>query len=138
MGDSARLCLFCLEKRTNRQKIFCVENLFSCECKVYCHAKCIKKWNHFCGDDLQCPICRRSIVEEHNQDEEEQLEIIREQIRERLQEQFQAERELAVIQLEIDERIENTKKIIALLIHLVSFLVVWRYVHSIFTYLPPS
>jgi hypothetical protein len=64
MGDSARLCLFCLEKRTNRQKIFCVENLFGCECKVYCHAKCIKKWHHFCGDDLQCAICRNSIVED--------------------------------------------------------------------------
>jgi hypothetical protein len=60
MGES-RLCLFCLEKRTNRQKIFCIENLFSCECRVYCHAKCIKKWHHFCGDDLQCPICRKSI-----------------------------------------------------------------------------
>jgi hypothetical protein len=60
MGES-RLCLFCLEKRTHRQKIFCVENLFSCECRVYCHAKCIKKWHRFCGDDLQCPICRCSI-----------------------------------------------------------------------------
>ena len=61
MGDSARLCLFCLEKRTNRQKIFCIENLFSCECRVYCHKKCIKQWHRFCGDDLQCPLCRKSL-----------------------------------------------------------------------------
>ena len=60
MGES-RLCLFCLEKRTNRQKIFCIENLFSCECRIYCHAKCIKQWHRFCGDDLQCAICRKSI-----------------------------------------------------------------------------
>lgn len=108
MGDSARLCLFCLEKRTNRQKIFCVENLFSCECKVYCHAKCIKKWNHFCGDDIQCAICRRSIEEN---DEEE----------------F---RELVIIQVDIQERTECIKNILVVLIYLISVLVFCQY----FTY----
>jgi len=77
MSDSARLCLFCLEKRTNRQKIFCVENLFGCECRVYCHAKCIKQWHHFCGADLQCPICRRSIVEDVIQVIDHRREIIK-------------------------------------------------------------
>ena len=123
MGDSARLCLFCLEKRTNRQKIFCVENLFSCECKVYCHAKCIKKWHRFCGDDLQCAICRRSIVDD------EQEELI-EHIRERLREQFRAERDVAVIQVDIQERTERIKNILVVLIYLISFLIFWQY----FTY----
>lgn len=124
MGDSARLCLFCLEKRTNRQKIFCVENLFSCECKVYCHAKCIKKWNHFCGDDIQCAICRCSIIEENDEEE------FREHIRERLREQFREERELVVIQVDIQERTERIKNILVVLIYLISVLVFCQY----FTY----
>jgi len=114
MGESARLCLFCLEKRTNRQKIFCVENLFSCECKVYCHAKCIKKWHHFCGDDLQCPICRRSIIEE------DELEII--------------QAELIVIQVEINHHQDNIKRTIILLIQIILFFYCW----NSFTYRPPS
>jgi hypothetical protein len=106
MGDSARLCLFCFEKRTNRQKIFCVENLFGCECKVYCHSKCIKKWHYFCGDDLQCPICRRSIAED------DELEII--------------QAELIVIQVEINHRQENIKRIVLLLIQIILFCYCWN------------
>jgi hypothetical protein len=122
MGDSARLCLFCLEKRTNRQKIFCVENLFSCECKVYCHPKCIKKWHNFCGDDLQCPICRRSISEDAEDYQENQIDII--------------ERELIIIEVEIENRQKNIKKIMVFLFHCISFLFFYYYVN--FTFLRSS
>ena len=109
MGES-RLCLFCLEKRTHRQKIFCIENLFSCECRVYCHAKCIKKWHRFCGDDLQCPICRRSI--------HVPLQLV----------------QVVVIDLDTYRRREFIKNMIFLFIYMYSFLHVFIY----FTYRPPS
>jgi hypothetical protein len=113
MGDSARLCLFCLEKRTNRQKIFCIENLFSCECRVYCHKKCIKQWHRFCGDDLQCPLCRKSL--------DVHVEVVQVV-------------EVIVIDLVNYQRREFIKNVICLFIYMYSFLYVLIY----FTYHQPS
>lgn len=118
MGDSARLCLFCLEKRTNRQKIFCIENLFGCECKAYCHAKCMKKWHQYCGDDLQCPICRHSIFVENEDENEVDVETI----------------QFIVIYMNQDLRRELIKKVLRIVIYIYLSLQFLLY----FTYRRPS
>lgn len=68
-------CLFCLEVELGhgRRKTVTIwyMGLYPCECRFASHWQCLLKWQWQCDDVLQCPICRKEVLEPDIEEETE-------------------------------------------------------------------